>query len=132
MGEPQWAPRERIMPRSEAMVPHNSSTVALPNGQSVRVTDTNTRVVIRAEEAADQEAIAAVVSGAFGSSKESRLVAAIRASSNYRRNWSLVAVTTASRLVGHVMVSYVSLRDGASERRVPSLSPLSVDPDYQR
>jgi putative acetyltransferase len=98
----------------------------------VRVADANARVVIRSEEVADQEAIAAVVSRAFGSSNEARLVAAIRASSNYMPSWSLVAVTTAGRVVGHVMVSYVGLRDGGSTHRVPSLSPLSVDPDYQR
>jgi putative acetyltransferase len=98
----------------------------------VRVTDVNTRVVIRAEQVAVQEAIAAVVSRAFGSSNEARLVAAIRASSNYVPSWSLVAVTTAGRVVGHVMVSYVSLRDAGSKHRVPNLSPLSVDPDYQR
>jgi putative acetyltransferase len=98
----------------------------------MRVTDANTRVKIRAEEVADQDAIAAVVSRAFESSNEARLVAAIRASSNYVPSWSLVAVTTAGRVVGYVMVSYINLRDGATKHRVPSLSPLSVDPNYQR
>ena len=34
-------------------------------------------------------------------------------------------------VAGHVMVSYVTLRDAATEHRVASLSPLSVDPAHQ-
>jgi len=30
------------------------------------------------------------------------------------------------------MVSYVTLRDASADHRVPSLSPLAVDPDHQR
>jgi putative acetyltransferase len=85
---------------------------------------------VRAEEACDHDEIASVVSRAFGSPNEAQLVAAIRASSNYVPRWSLVA-TVERRVVGHVMVSYVTLRDGTSEHWVPSLSPLSVDPDHQ-
>jgi putative acetyltransferase len=99
-------------------------------GQAVRVTDSDSAPMVRAEEASDHEQIASVVSRAFGSPNEARLVEAIRASSNYVPGWSLVA-TVARRVVGHVMVSYVILRDGASEHRVPSLSPLAVDPDHQ-
>ena len=45
----------------------------------------------------------------------------------------LVCVAWADgRIAGHVMVSYVTLRDVSAEHRVPSLSPLSVDPDHQR
>jgi putative acetyltransferase len=98
-------------------------------GQAVRVTDEGAPTV-RAEELSDHDEIASVVSRAFGSPNEARLVAAIRASSNYVPDWSLVAVVD-RRVVGHVMVSYVTLRDGTSEHWVPSLSPLSVDPDHQ-
>lgn len=86
---------------------------------------------IRAEEPSDYDAIAGVVSRAFGSPNEARLVAAIRASPNFVPGWSLIA-TIEDRVIGHVMVSYVTLRDGTSEHRVPSLSPLAVDPDHQR
>jgi putative acetyltransferase len=72
------------------------------------------------------------VSRAFASPNEAQLVSAIRASSNYVPEWSLVAVTAGDRVVGHVMVSYVTARDATSEHRVATLSPLAVDPDYQR
>jgi putative acetyltransferase len=88
-------------------------------------------VVTRPEEPTDYDAIAAVVSRAFGSTNEARLVTAIRESTNYVPGWSLVA-TVDRRVVGHVMVSYATLRDGSRERRVPNLSPLAVDPDHQR
>jgi putative acetyltransferase len=99
-------------------------------GKAVRVTNAERATTVRAENATDHDEIASVVSRAFGSPNEAQLVAAIRASSNYVPSWSLVA-TVERRVVGHVMVSYVILRDGASEHCVPSLSPLSVDPDHQ-
>jgi putative acetyltransferase len=89
-------------------------------------------VTIRAEAPSDWDAISAVVSRAFGSPDVAELVTAIRASTNYVRDWSLVAVTVEDRVVGHVMVSYVTAREATSERHVASLSPLAVDPDYQR
>jgi putative acetyltransferase len=96
------------------------------------VSDAGIAVTIRAEEASDRAAISSVVSRAFGSSDVARLVTAIRASSNYVPGWSLVGVTGEGRIVGHVLVSYVTARDATGERRVASLSPLAVDPDVQR
>jgi putative acetyltransferase len=87
-------------------------------------------VTIRAEEPPDRPHIAEVVARAFGSPTEARLVDAIRASSGFVPAWSLVAIAD-SRVVGHVMVSYVALLDENVEHRVPSLSPLAVDPDVQ-
>ena len=86
-------------------------------------------VKIRAEAAGDREAIASVVAAAFGSSREARLVASIRESPNFIPELSLVAERN-GRVVGHVMISYVLLRGGASHR-VASLSPLAVAPDAQ-
>jgi putative acetyltransferase len=85
---------------------------------------------IRSERAGDHDAITAVVAAAFGSRAEARLVDAIRTSENYVPHWSLVA-EAGGRVVGHVMASYVGLRDGATgvDRRVPSLSPLAVAPE---
>ena len=100
-------------------------------GNLARVAVADDEVVTRPEEPSDYDAIAGVVARAFGSANEARLVAAIRTSANYVPDWSLVALVD-GRVVGHVMVSYVTLLDGSRERRVPSLSPLAVDPDCQR
>ena len=86
--------------------------------------------MIRSEVASDHDAIAAVVSRAFGSPVEARLVHAIRASDNFVQEWSLVAIVD-DQIVGHVMASYVTLRDAERDRRIPTLSPLAVDPEYQ-
>lgn len=86
---------------------------------------------IRPETPADSVAIAQVVEHAFASVNEARLVDAIRVSENFVAGWSLVAVEE-GRVVGHVMVSYVTLDDGATRRNVPMLSPLAVDPEWQR
>ena len=91
----------------------------------------NAAIATRPEAAADHEAIASVVARAFGSPAEAALVEAIRASPSFVASWSLVA-TLDDNVVGHVMASYVALHDGDTERRVPTLSPLAVDPDAQR
>jgi putative acetyltransferase len=88
-------------------------------------------LLIRAEEIQDRQAIADVVSRAFESPNHARLVDALRESANSVPTWSLVAIVD-DRIVGHVMVSYAILRDVSIEHRVASLSPLSVDPAYQR
>jgi putative acetyltransferase len=86
-------------------------------------------VTIRAERPDDREAIADVVAAAFGSPAEARLVEALRASSSFVPDWSLVAEVR-GRVVGHVMVTYATLRDDATEHRIACLSPLAVAPDF--
>jgi putative acetyltransferase len=85
-------------------------------------------VLIRPEAPADHAAVAAVVTAAFGSPAEAVLVERIRASPNHRPEYSLVAELD-GRVVGHVMVSDVGLRDRGGDRTILSLSPLAVAPD---
>ncbi|MEY2453717.1 MAG: putative acetyltransferase [Acidimicrobiaceae bacterium] len=85
-------------------------------------------LVVRAEQPSDYAAIADVVEAAFTSPVEARLVEAIRASTNYIPELSLVAELD-GRIVGHVMISFTALRDGDIERWIPMLSPLAVAPD---
>lgn len=87
-------------------------------------------MTIRPERSGDQHTIADVVAAAFGSQAEARLVEAIRASANFVPELSLVAEVQ-TRIVGHVMVSFVALRDDATQHRVASLSPLAVSPAFQ-
>jgi putative acetyltransferase len=89
-------------------------------------------VLVRPETPSDHGAIAQVVSAAFGSDAEARLVEAIRSSPSFIPELALVAELD-REVVGHVMVSYVDLEDDAGDRRpIPSLSPLAVAPEFQR
>lgn len=88
-------------------------------------------LTIRAERAEDERAIAAVVEAAFGSSAEAGLVGAIRASSGFVPELSLVA-ELGGRIVGHVMISVASLHDDDVHRPIATLSPLAVAPEFQR
>lgn len=87
--------------------------------------------MIREESGADRDAIAVVVERAFDSVEHAQLVDAIRASKNFIPELSLVAEVD-DQIVGHVMISYVIVRDGDVDRLVPSLSPLAVVPEFQR
>ncbi len=89
-------------------------------------------VTIRPETPDDHERIAVVVTRAFGSPAEARLVDAIRASGEYLAELSLVA-TVGGSVVGHVMISGCRLLDTTvepdAEHDIVMLSPLAVDPD---
>lgn len=85
----------------------------------------------RAERSEDHRAISDVVAAAFGSHAEAELVGDIRASECFIAELSMVAETD-ERLVGHVMVSYATLLDQEGERRIAMLSPLAVEPAFQR
>ena len=85
-------------------------------------------LLIRTEEPEDFAVIAEVVAAAFGSPAEAGLVEAIRASTNYVPELSLVAELD-GRVVGHVMISYTALHDDDTERWISQLSPLAVAPD---
>lgn len=97
------------------------------SGESGPATD----LEIRRENQDDRDAISQVVAAAFGSEAEARLVEAIRASSSFVPELSLVALLD-HRVVGHVMVSAATLRDGENLYRIANLSPLAVAPDAQR
>ncbi len=87
-------------------------------------------MTIRPERPGDHDVIADVVAAAFGSAAEARLVEAIRASSHYVPELSLVAEVE-GHIAGHVMVSFVTLRDDATQHHVASLSPRAVAPKFQ-
>jgi putative acetyltransferase len=88
-------------------------------------------VTIRPERPDDHGGIRDVVASAFRSPNEAALVDSIRASTNFVPELSLVAELD-GRIVGHVMISFVSLDDGAARHRIASLAPLGVAPSHQR
>ncbi len=87
------------------------------------------RFVVRPESASDHDEIAEVVTAAFGSPAEARLVEAIRASPGYIPELALVA-TLDGTVVGHVMVSRCDLRNDGATISIVMLSPLAVDPTH--
>ena len=88
-------------------------------------------VTCRAERLEDHRAISDVVAAAFGSRAEAELVEKIRESEHFIPELAVVAELD-GRIVGHVMISYATLQDEEGERRVAMLSPLAVDPAFQR
>src|SRR4029079_5637571 len=89
-------------------------------------------VLLRPERAADHAAIDAVVRAAFAHHPDevSLLVDRIRASPNYVPDLALLAEDD-SGVIGHVMLSYVPIEDGARAQLL-ILTPMSVRPDRQR
>jgi putative acetyltransferase len=86
-------------------------------------------LIVRAEAAADHDAIRRVNDEAFGGTIEGKIVDAIRASDRYLPELSLVAVSE-GQTVGHVISSYVDVDPGA--RRVLQVGPLAVLASHQR
>lgn len=87
-------------------------------------------MIVRAESEHEHAAIAALVEAAFGSTAEVDLIAAIRGSDGYLPDLSLVAVIDGV-VVGHVMLSRVTVDDAGTRHEVLSLAPLAVAPDHQ-
>ncbi|HYZ93080.1 MAG TPA: N-acetyltransferase [Actinomycetota bacterium] len=85
---------------------------------------------IRAEQAADFDAIHEVVAAAFGRPNEAELVRLLRETDSYVPQLALVAEDD-DRIVGHIMLTYAELH-GTGADRVLSLAPLAVRPESQR
>jgi putative acetyltransferase len=88
-----------------------------------------TDVRIRFETPADYEAVHRVVADAFGRENEARLVDRLRETPGYVPELALVAEEDGN-VVGHVMITYVSLDDDA--RGLLCLAPLAVTPPRQK
>jgi len=84
---------------------------------------------IRPERPEDHAAVAALHERAFGQPAEARLVEALRAAG--AAIVSLVAERE-GRVVGHVLFSPVTVRDGGREWGALGLGPVAVLPELQR
>jgi putative acetyltransferase len=90
------------------------------------------RVLIRAEQAADESAVRAILIGSFPTDEESRLVDALRRNANLLA--SLVAVESTegeeSEVVGHIAFSEVHVVDNSASG--VGLAPLAVHEAHRR
>jgi len=86
-------------------------------------------VSIRPERRADQAAIHRVLAAAFPTAAEADVVDRLRDAVSDKI--SLVA-EIGGLVVGHILFSPVTLRDGAAEQQAVGLAPMAVHPDYQR
>ncbi|MFI5254123.1 MAG: GNAT family N-acetyltransferase [Candidatus Limnocylindrales bacterium] len=84
-------------------------------------------MIIRAERPADAAAIREVNEAAFPTSAEADLVERIRASDGFVPDLSLVAEGPDGAVVGHLLLSYVSLAGSP----VLALAPMAVLPEQQ-
>jgi putative acetyltransferase len=84
-------------------------------------------ITVRPESPEDVRAIDVVHISAFGGEAEAQLISALRASSAYNRELSLVAELN-GRIVGHVLLTRVPLRRNGTEKNVLALGPMSVVP----
>jgi len=86
---------------------------------------------IRTESLADRPAVLAVVAAAFRSAVEAKLVESIHTSPEFLPELSLIG-NIGGQVVGHVMISYATIRDGDKDKPIALLAPLAVAPDFQR
>lgn len=84
--------------------------------------------IIRAETAADVEAVRRVNELAFGRPAEANLVDALR--SNVQPIISLVAILD-DQVVGHILFSPVTIESEAEAFVAMGLAPVAVRPEYQ-
>ena len=88
-------------------------------------------VEYRTEQGEDLAGIADVHRQAFGREAEANIVNALRVSPHFIPGLSLVAILS-GRVVGHILLTRVAVRDDEVEREALSLAPMAVLPERQR
>ena len=86
---------------------------------------------IRPEEAHDIPAISELHRSAFGGDIEVKIVEAVRASPEFIRDLSLVAVKD-RRVVGHILLSLIHIETVALSSPALALAPIAVLPGCQK
>ena len=93
-------------------------------------------ISVREETTSDAAAITEVIKRAyalipFSNHREHLMVNRLRASTAYLPKLSLVA-EVAGEIVGHILLTKITIRDGERATSSLSLAPLSVVPEFQR
>jgi putative acetyltransferase len=86
---------------------------------------------IRAERPEDRQAVFRVNHLAFAQENEARLVDALRASSAFIPELSLVALDGAE-VVGHILFTRITVREGNRAHDALALAPMAVLPPFQK
>jgi putative acetyltransferase len=94
-------------------------------------TPRNPGLIVRAESPKDKAAVSRVHDLAFGRPGETRIVEALRVSPHFIPPLSLVAVDGAM-IVGHILLTRITIKDGTTEHPALSLAPMAVIPAQQR
>ncbi len=84
-------------------------------------------MIVRPETTADHQAVALLLTDAFGGGTEARLVELLRASDDHVPDLTLVAEVD-GEVVGHIMFSRV----GVGDQTALALAPMAVAPTHQR
>ncbi|EMD46158.1 acetyltransferase, GNAT family protein [Entamoeba histolytica HM-3:IMSS] len=91
---------------------------------------------IREEQPSDYEEIYQLVQTAFKTAEhscgtEQNIVVKIRESDNYIKSLSLVGILQ-GKIIGHVMISKISIVNNQNTYNSYAIAPLSIAPDQQR
>jgi putative acetyltransferase len=89
-------------------------------------------LTIRPERPADQAAIRSVNEAAFGGPAEGALVDALRVTSAFIPELSLVADDDTAGVVGHILFTRLRVVEGDVSRPALALAPMAVAPPRQR
>lgn len=84
---------------------------------------------VRKFDAHDVDAVACVVSAAFGGAGEVALIETLRRESDMVCEY---VAETSSGVIGHIAFSRLSLEGNGERRRAVALAPLAVAPEHQR
>jgi predicted N-acetyltransferase YhbS len=88
-------------------------------------------IAIRPEHKDDYDSIKRINDEAFGQENEGLLVSALRKTSKYIPNLSLVAEMN-NNIIGHILFYPLTIITKTGEKDVLSLAPISVLPKYQK
>ena len=90
-------------------------------------------MIVRPETTADHQAVARLLTDAFGGPAEARLVELLRTSPAYIPDLALVAEVDGT-VVGHILFTVVAVEDRPAGETTPALAlaPMAVAPAHQR
>lgn len=88
-------------------------------------------LTIRTENPQDYEAIREINNEAFGMENEANLIEAIRNSTNFIKELSLVAETNTKEIIGHILFSKVTIETANGLIESLALAPMAVKLKFQ-